>query len=45
MDIYFRCSGGKAARTTEKDSQFLAAAGAKALDAASINTDCGSRVA
>jgi hypothetical protein len=38
------CSGGNAARTTEKDGYFLAAAGGKARDAASINADCVSRV-
>jgi hypothetical protein len=31
--VYFRCFGGKAAKTTEKDSYFLAAAGEKAIAA------------
>jgi hypothetical protein len=37
MDIYFRCFGGFAAKTTEKDSHFLAAAGEKAFAVATAS--------
>jgi hypothetical protein len=42
--IYFRCFGGETAKTTEKDSNFHAAAGEKIPCGLSNYTDCVSRV-
>jgi hypothetical protein len=43
-NVSFVRSGDFAARTNEKEGFFLAAAGGKAFDAASISADCVSRV-